>query len=84
MKAFTIDIGSVKEGVKLMAVLALYDRFQYDNNVKPDYANAGGISMLEDGEWIDWYDEETGLSDPVKYLKRKGEVQGGELYPLLG
>lgn len=68
MTAFEIDIESVAEGVKIMDVLAAYDAFQFENNVKPDYCNVGGIVMLEDGEWIDWYDEETGEDDPREYL----------------
>lgn len=61
MKAFYVEVDSLKEAVKLLDVLANYDRFQFENRIKPDYCNAQGLQALEDGEWSDWYDEETGL-----------------------
>lgn len=77
MKAFEIDVASVQEGVKVMDVLADYDAFQFENNVKPDYCNAGGLNRWCencDGEgapgWEDWYDEETGEDDPREFLER--------------
>lgn len=58
MKPFLIPVESPKEAKKLMNVLADYDIFQYKNNIKPDYCNAGGLSVFEDGEWSDWCDED--------------------------
>ncbi|PXX41121.1 MULTISPECIES: hypothetical protein [Burkholderia] len=64
MKAFTVPVASIEEAKKILTVLAAYDLFQYENNVKPDYCNAGGLSEYVDdageGEpgWVDWYDEE--------------------------
>lgn len=69
MKAFEVDVETLHEGVKLLDILANYDAFQFDNNIKPDYCNAGGISMLEDGEWVDWYHEETGMDDPREFIQ---------------
>jgi len=70
MKPFEVDIFSVLEGVKIMQVLADYDRFQFENNVKPDYCNSGGINQWneEDQHWESWYDEETGEDDPFLFL----------------
>lgn len=74
MRPFYVDVSTLEEGTKVMEVLANYDAFQFDNNVKPDYSNAGGIQLLDtDGEWIDWYDEETGEDDPVIYLAEKAQ-----------
>lgn len=70
MKAFYVPVSSVEEGVQILDVLAEYDLFQFENRVKPDYANAGGLSMLEDGEWVDWYTED-GEDDPKAFLARK-------------
>lgn len=58
MKAFRVAIETVREGEKILEVLADYDKFQFDNNVKPDYCNAGGINRWEsDGEGgFDWFD----------------------------
>lgn len=78
MKPFLVEISSVEEGVKIMDVLAEYDAFQFENNIKPDYSNVGGIRRWRadsDGEgtpgWEDWYDEETGEDDPYLYLEQK-------------
>lgn len=77
MKAFEVDISSLEEGVKMLDVLANYDLFQFENNVKPDYCNAGGIVMFEaaSGEWIDWSDEETGEDDPREFLSKASPNQ---------
>lgn len=58
MKSFDVPVSSPKEGKKILEVLAHYDLFQYHNNVKPDYCNAGGLAVFEDGEWMDWLDED--------------------------
>lgn len=68
MKAFEVPVSSVAEGVKILDVLAEYDLFQLENRVKPDYANAGGLLMLEDGEWVDWCTED-GDDDPKAWLE---------------
>ncbi|KOQ93302.1 superinfection exclusion protein [Pluralibacter gergoviae] len=82
-EAFTVDVGSVEEGVKVMSILGGYDAFQYENNIKPDYCNANGLQMwdeslteqdLEDMElddkWVDWYHDE--YDDPREYLENVG------------
>ena len=79
-KPFEVEVDSVEEGVKIMDVLAQYDLFQFENNIKPDFCNAGGLQMLdesidieeagEDG-WSDWFDEETGEDDPEQYLANR-------------
>ena len=70
MKPFEVSISSVEEGVKILNVLADYDAFQFENKIKPDYANAGGLMVweLDDNEWVDWYDPETCEDDPEQYL----------------
>lgn len=77
-RPFHVPVGSVEEAVKIMDVLAKYDAFQYDNNIKPDYCNMGGLEQWElnyDGEgtagWCSWYDEESGIDDPREYLDQK-------------
>ena len=70
-EAFHVEVDTVEEGVKIMETLAFYDVFQYDNNIKPDFSNAGGIEMLEDGEWNDWEIEDVNFgyyNDPVEYV----------------
>lgn len=57
MNAFYVYVDSIKEAIKVYNILADYDYFQFENNVKGDYANAGGLQVFEDGEWLDWLDE---------------------------
>ena len=80
MKAFEVDTQSIEQGVFLINTLAAYDLFQFENNIKPDYANAGGLRRWcadSDGEgnpgWEDWYDEETGIDDPIEWLAEHGD-----------
>lgn len=52
---FYIPVQSVEEGKKVMDLLAAYDMFQLQNNIKPDFCNTGGLEMYVDGEWEDWF-----------------------------
>lgn len=69
-KAFHIEVSSVKEGVMVMDALANYDLFQFEHNIKPDYANAQGLQMFEDSEWTDWCidDGVDYFDDPREYV----------------
>lgn len=60
MKAFHVDVDSPKEAKKILNVLADYDLFQYENKVKPDYSNIGGLQEWNEAEqdWWDWNDED--------------------------
>lgn len=77
MHPFTVDVSTVEEGVRVMDILAKYDQFQFENNIKPDYCNAGGIQQFceDNGEgvpgWEDWFDEETGEDDPRQWLANR-------------
>lgn len=83
MKPFHVPVSSVEEGVKIMNVLSDYDAFQFENRIKPDYSNVGGLQVFDpsddtdapSGSWVDWWDEETGEDDPVQYLERKASNQ---------
>ena len=84
MTAFEWPVKDVASGVLLLDVLAEYDRFQYENNIKPDYSNAGGIRRWcenSDGEgtpgWEDWHDEKTGEDDPHEWLLQQAEDMRG-------
>lgn len=80
MKAFFVEVKTVEEGVRMMDALANYDAFQYDNHVKPDYCNANGLQIWDEGltdeemadmelkdRWVDWYSEY--YDDPREYLE---------------
>ena len=59
--SFIVMVVSVRQAHLVVDVLARYDLYQYEHKVKPDYTNAGGLQVkYPDGEWIDWYDDETG------------------------
>lgn len=51
MKPFKVPVDSPEEGAKVMAILAAYDKFQLDNNVKPDYSNAQGLLGADGDDW---------------------------------
>jgi hypothetical protein len=73
--SFIVVVNSVEDGVRTMDILARYDIYQFENNIKPDYCNAGGLQIFveDSGEgnpgWEDWYDHETGEDDPRRYLE---------------
>lgn len=75
MKGFYVPVDSLVEAAKISQVLADYDLFQFENNIKPDYCNVTSVQQyVEDaGEgrpgWCDWYDEETGEDNVVEFLK---------------
>lgn len=49
------EVSSIQEAKVVMDVLAEYDDYQFQNKVKPDYCNSGGLQVLdENGEWEDW------------------------------
>lgn len=68
-KTFYIPVESAEEGQKIIDLLAAYDCFEYNQNVKPDYCNTGGLEVFdeESGEWEDWYyDGETCYFDSTE------------------
>lgn len=80
MKAFEVEVPTFEEGVRLLDTLGNYDLFQFENKIKPDYANMGGLMMNENGEWVDWYDEETGEDDP-RVFARDRAIAAAESQP---
>ena len=58
MRAFRVSVNTPRDGYHLMQYLACYDLFQLEQNIKPDFANAQGLDVFEDGEWVTWYDDD--------------------------
>jgi hypothetical protein len=59
-KLFYVPVDTVEEGARVVEMLASYDAYQFENRIKPDYSNAGGLQVYEaddDGApgWSDWY-----------------------------
>ena len=58
-EGFIQRVATPREGALLLRALALYDAFQHEHNIKPDYCNAGGFEQFneEEQEWEDWESE---------------------------
>ncbi len=57
-KPFHVRVKNLREAKLLLKSLALYDLFQFENRIKPDYANAQGLEVYEDGDWEEWMSKE--------------------------
>ena len=66
MKSFDVLVDSFAVAKVLLETLAMYDLFQLEQNIKPDYSNMGGLCIWDEtldadehGEkWTDWEDED--------------------------
>ena len=77
--SFYVRVSTIREGVKVMNILANYDSFQFENNIKPDYSNAQGLQILTEGRnperddaWDDWEIDDESLGyydDPEEYIE---------------
>ena len=56
-QSFHVSVETPEEAIKILKILAEYDMFQYEENIKPDYSNAAGLEVFEDGEWSEWYND---------------------------
>lgn len=58
-KAFYVNVNTFEEAKNTMEILANYDLFQFENNIRPDFCNVQGIECFdkEEQEWFEWYDE---------------------------
>ncbi len=75
MEAFTVDVNGIYEAMKVLTILAEYDKFQFENNVKPDYCNAGGLNVWEDGEWSTWYSPDGEDINDLIEERNNGELE---------
>lgn len=58
MRSFEVYVSSPDEAALYIDMLAQYDTYEFNRKVKPDYSNASGLQVFEDGEWLDWYTED--------------------------
>lgn len=67
MEAFYVDVDSKEQGEFICKVLADYDAFQFENDVKPDYCNAGGVRFnfppITEEEWWDTPEDDEEWAD---------------------
>lgn len=72
-KPFKVDVESVAQAKFLLNVLADYDLFQFENRIKPDYSNAGGLNEFDpdddhdgpEGSWTTWYSPDGDVIDDL-------------------
>ena len=58
-KAFEMEVSDPVAALQTLDVIYQVTLFMFRNRMIPDYANAGGVSYLdEDGDWIDYDPEE--------------------------
>ncbi len=60
MESFHVPVRDEEQAALVFETLGRYDAFQFKNKIKPDYSNAGGLQVFEDGEWVDWEDPDEG------------------------
>lgn len=53
---FFVSVASVDEALLIHETLAYYDLYQFDNKIKTDYSNTGGLELYRSGEWEEWED----------------------------
>jgi hypothetical protein len=68
-KPFSWAVPNLETAVSLLNALAAYDDFQLAHNIKPDYANAGGLWVMEGGMWTEWYSKDG--EDIDAYMRSK-------------
>jgi hypothetical protein len=68
MHAFRVYVETPKEARKILEILAIYDLFQLEYKIKPDYSNGQGLEVFENGEWTDWCDAEGEDIDHTKTI----------------
>lgn len=58
--SFYVSVKDIWTAHKILEVLADYDLWQLDHNIKPDFSNAGGLEIYDGKEWEEWEEPETG------------------------
>jgi hypothetical protein len=68
MKAFKVPVNNLREAKFLLNTLADYDIFQYENHIKPDYCNTGGLLIYDESEkdWVDWESDDGRNIDEIE------------------
>lgn len=69
-KYFEVDVKNLEEAQIIMDTLANYDLFEYKNKIKPDYSNMTILKIWDEeaNDWLEWMDEETGISNLDEYI----------------
>ena len=54
-KAFEKEFDNLIDAVRALSLIIDYSRFEYDNRIKPDYADAAGVAYWDSNDQ-EWYD----------------------------
>ena len=57
-KPFYHNVKNPEEARLILDTLGDYDWFLEAHGHRVDYSNAGGLEVFEDGEWVEWYDDD--------------------------
>ena len=73
--AFYIPVETPEQGKQIINILSAYDCFQYNQRVKSDYCNTGGLEIWdEEYGWVDWYyEDDDGVFDLNEFIDNKSE-----------
>lgn len=75
IQPFHVPVADVQSAKLLLNTLWDYDNFQLENKIKPDFASVSGLQVFEEGEWLEWIDED---GDYIAEVMRN-ESQGAAL-----
>ena len=67
---FFVSVKTIKEAKKIIEILSMYDFYQLEHKIKPDYSNAGGLQEYDGKEWVEWEDEEGRDIDEIMRLEQ--------------
>lgn len=76
MKPFYVPVKNIDEAKLILNTLADYDLFQFNNRIKPDYSNTGGLEIYEydyetSDDWHEWEDEDGYTIDEIMESEAK-------------
>ena len=63
---FYMPVATPEEAKRMLDTLAFYDLYQFENRIKGDFANMGGLEVFLDGEWCEWESEEYNTMDNLE------------------
>lgn len=68
---FHVRVDDLARAKLVLRTLADYDLFQHAHRIKPDYANAQGLEVFEDGDWCEWINDDGDAIDDVMRAEEK-------------
>ena len=59
MKAFEVECETAEQAQEALDLITNFSNFEFENNVKPDYSDAGGVVEWDETEqeWCDYEPE---------------------------